>query len=242
MNPRQGRSRGLLFGLAAWMGGALAGTAAADTLAPEGALYVTHSKTFRSRFAAGVNYRTEDGSISSGTLEYDLDVGLLPFFRRYVFKDPNVEKAQRLTTRLGFAYIPDFRDAEKSATENRGILEVTARFPFGGTWLLSDRNKGDFRWIDGDYSARYRNRLRLEHSLTLRTFKFTPYANAEAYYDFTLDEWNRSDMTLGAEFPWRWSTVLECYYTHSENRKGTDGQSWGFVFQKHLVTKPRGGT
>ena len=218
------------------------GTAFAENIVPEGALYVTHNKIFRSRFAAGLNYRTEEGAFSSGSLEYDLDVGLLPFFRRYVFKDPNAEKAQRLTTRLGFAYLPDLRGTENAADENRGILEVTARFPFGGSWLLTDRNKGDFRWISGDYSARYRNRLRLEHSMALRNVKFTPYANAEAYYDFKVDDWNRADLTLGAEFPWRWNTVLECYYTHSENRHGSDGRSWGLVFQKHLVTKPRGGT
>ncbi|MBK8576670.1 MAG: DUF2490 domain-containing protein, partial [Elusimicrobia bacterium] len=189
-----------------------------------------------------LNYRTEDGSFSSGNLEYDLDVGLLPFFRRYVFKDPNVEKAQRLTTRLGVAHISDLRDVDNPSDETRGILEITGRVPFGGSWLLSDRNKGDFRWIDGEYSTRYRNRLRLEHSMALKSAKFTPYANAEAYYDFKTDEWSRADMTLGAEFPWRWSTVLELFVTHFENRRGADGRSWGFVFQKHLVTKPRGGT
>jgi hypothetical protein len=231
-----------MLGLATGLWAAAAGTLFADNLVPEGALYVTHSKVFRSRFAAGLNYRAEDGALSSGNLEYDLDVGLLPFFRRYVFKDPNVEKAQRLTTRLGFAYLPDFRDVETPADEKRGILELTGRVPFGGSWLLSDRNKADLRWIDGDYSVRYRNRLRLEHSLALKTFKLTPYANAEAYYDFKADEWSRADFTLGAEFPWRWSTILECYFTHYDNRHGADGRSWGFVLQKHLVTKPRGGT
>lgn len=239
---RKARSWEVFLGLFALIGTAGIGTADAESVAPEGALYVTHNKIFRSRFAAGLNFRTEDGSVASGNLEYDLDVGLLPFFRRYVFKDPNVEKAQRMTTRLGFAYLPDLRDGEKAFDEYRGILEVTARFPFGGSWLLSDRNKGDFRWINGDYSVRYRNRLRLEHSMAFQTVKLTPYGNAEAYYDFKGNEWSRADVTLGAEFPWRWSTVLECYYTHSKNRHGADGHSWGFVFQKHLVTNTRGGT
>ncbi len=227
---------------AVWFLGYLGGPLRADNLAPEGALYVTHNKIFRSRFAAGLNYRTEDGSFSSGNLEYDLDVGLLPFFRRYVFKDPNVEKAQRLTTRLGVAYIPDLRDVDNPTDETRGVLEITGRIPFGGAWLLADRNKADFRWMDGDSSVRYRNRLRLEHSVALNSVKITPYANAEAYYDFKVDQWNRADLTLGAEFPWRWSTILELYVTHFDNRRGADGRSWGIVFQKHLVTKPRGGT
>lgn len=239
---RSGPKSGVIYFLVAGLWGALAGPASADNIVPEGALYLTHNKIFRSRFAAGLIYRTEDGAFSSGTLEYDLDVGLLPFFRRYVFKDPNVEKAQRITTRVGYAYLPDLRDVENPADEYRGILEVTGRLPFGGSWLLSDRNKGDFRWIDGVYSARYRNRLRLEHSVAFKSVKITPYANAEAYFDFKRNEWSRSDLTLGAEYPWRWSTILECYFTHFDNRHGTEGRSWGFVVQKHLVTKPRGGT
>ena len=227
---------------AVWVLGYLGEPLRADNLVPEGVIYLTHNKIFRSRFAAGLNYRTEDGSFSSGNLEYDLDVGLLPFFRRYVFKDPNVEKAQRLTTRLGVAYIPDLRDVDNPTDETRGVLEITGRIPFGGAWLLADRNKFDFRWIENKDSVRYRNRLRLEHSVALNSVKITPYANAEAYYDFKVDQWNRADLTLGAEFPWRWSTILELYVTHFDNRRGADGRSWGFVFQKHLTAKARGGT
>jgi hypothetical protein len=239
---RRFRRRVFAFIVGAVLSGPMGEPLHADNLVPEGSLYLTHNKIFRSRFAAALNYRTEDGSFSSGNLEYDLDVGLLPFFRRYVFKDPNVEKAQRLTTRVGVAYLPDLRDVDNPADETRGIFEITGRVPFGGSWLLSDRNKGDFRWMDGAYSARYRNRLRLEHSMALKSVKITPYANAEAYYDFKVDQWNRADLTVGAEFPWRWSTILELYVTHFDNRHGTDGRSWGVVFQKHLVTKPRGGT
>lgn len=214
----------------------------ADIVVPEAALYVTHSKIFRSRFAAGLNFQTDGGSLASGNFEYDLDVGLKPFFRRYLFKDPNVEKAQRVTTRIGFAHLPDFKNDDRALEENRGILELTVRFPFGGTWLLSDRNKGDFRWVDGVYSTRYRNRLRVEHSLAFQNVKFTPYANGEVYYDFKTDEWSRSDLTLGSEFPLPYKTVLEFYFTHYNQRRGGDGRTIGFVFQKHIVTSTRGGT
>jgi hypothetical protein len=206
---------------------------AADNVAPEASLYLTHNKIFRSRLAAGVNYNTNDAKVTSGTFEYDLDVGLMPFFRRYVFKDPNVEKAQRLTAQVGYADL---------GNENRGILEVTGRLPVGGTWLVSDRNKGDFRWIDGEYSARYRNRLRLEHSVAFAHVKCTPYANGEVYYDFKANEWNRTDLTLGGEFPLPYKTVFEVYVTHAMNRAGPKSTSVGIVFQKHMVASLREGT
>lgn len=206
---------------------------AADSVFPEAAFYLTHNKIFRSRLAVGANYDSGQGQVTSGTFEYDLDVGVMPFFRRYVFKDPNVEKAQRLTGRIGYADL---------GLENRGILEVTARWPIGGAWLVSDRNKGDFRWIDGEYSARYRNRLRAERNLAFAHVKFTPYANGEVYYDFKADTWNRTDLTLGGEFPMPSKTVFELYVTHAVNRDGPETTSVGIVFQKHMVASTREGT
>jgi hypothetical protein len=49
------------------LSGPLVGPILADNLVPEGALYLTHNKIFRSRFAAALNYRTEDGSFRLGT-------------------------------------------------------------------------------------------------------------------------------------------------------------------------------
>jgi hypothetical protein len=138
---------------AVWVLGYLGEPLRADNLVPEGVIYLTHNKIFRSRFAAAVELPDGRRLFSSGNLEYDLDVGLLPFFRRYVFKDPNVEKAQRLTTRLGVAYIPDLRDVDNPTDETRGVLEITGRIPFGGAWLLADRNKFDFRWIENKDSV-----------------------------------------------------------------------------------------
>lgn len=219
------------------------GVRASDFLIPEASLYMTHDKVFRSRFAANAQYRRNDSTFTLGSVEYDLDVGLMPFFRRYLFKDPNVEKAQRVTARVGLSHTEDLEgEGADKKVENRGILELTARFPFGGLWLLSDRNKGDFRWVDGVYSARYRNRLRLEHNMTLSGVKLTPYANVEAYYDYAPQEWNRTDFAVGSEFPLKFSMIFELYYTHGAVRDGADSHSIGMGFQKHFVARPRGGT
>jgi hypothetical protein len=206
--------------------------AKADVLAvPEVSFYLTHNNIFRSRLATGLTWSKDADEFSTAAFEYDLDVGLGSFFRRYVFKDPNAEKSKRVSLRLGYAYIPDLNGGDD---EKRVISEATFRFPMGPAWLLSDRNRFEFRAINGDDSTRYRNRLRIERGLKVGKFRATPYSNAEVYFDSREDEWNRIDGTVGAEFPWRYKTVLEFYLTWQYQRHTNDSQTIGLTLQKYL--------
>lgn len=207
----------------------------ADTRgAPEFSLYVTHSTMFRSRFAANASWSKDKSDFTSASFEYDLDIGLLSFFRRYVFKDPNAEKSKRITFRLGYAYYEDLTSGDVDTNEKRGIGEVTFRFPLGRSWLLTDRNRGELRHFGEVESNRYRNRLRIERNVAISKFRITPYANAEGYYESNTDEWNQVDGTVGAEFPWRYQTILEFYCTWQFNRNLSDNQVIGVTLQKHI--------
>ncbi len=200
---------------------------------PEVSIYRTHNNYLRSRFSTAATWSKEGGDFTSAAFEYDLDLGLASFFRRYVFKDPNAEKSKRVSFRAGYAYIPDLTK-KGDADEKRVIAEATFRFPLGNKWLMSDRNRMDFRNIEGTESSRYRNRLRFERNIALGGFKTTPYSNAEAYYDGKADKWNRLDATIGAEFPWRYSTILEAYVIWQFERSVSDNQTIGLTLQKHL--------
>ncbi len=201
---------------------------------PELSLYLTHSSLLRSRFAANTTWSDDKSEFTNAGFEYDLDISLLSYFRRYVFKDPNVEKSKRVSFRLGYAYLPEITDGNKNVDEKRGLGEITFRFPLGSAWLLSDRNRGEIRSIGGNESGRYRNRLRLERNIAIKKFRMTPYANAEGYYDGKTDEWNQADATLGAEFPWRYQTILEFYFTWQFTHRISDNQLLGVTLQKHL--------
>jgi hypothetical protein len=208
----------------------------AETLAsPEVDLYLTHNSIFRSRVIAGMNYSDVDSRWSSGVFEYSVDFGLKSFFRRYVYKDPNVEKNKIVSVRLGYAYLPNFNPDDVNNDENRFLSELTLRLPMGGRWLWTDRNRGELRWIEGSESGRYRNRLRLERAFVFLGFRGTPYAGLEGFYDTRVDRWNRAEMRLGVEFPWHYSVIFEPYFIHQANWEGDPREFIGFVVQKHMA-------
>ena len=104
-----------------------------------------------------------------------------------------------------------------SCTEHRGLLEATARYPLLRGVLLSDRSRVDFRFIDGEFAWRYRNRISAERALSIRSFHFIPYLRAEAYYDGDVGEWSRTAETVGCIFPFRRRYELEPYYEHQND-------------------------
>ena len=70
--------------------------------------------------------------------------------------------------RIGYRYL---HNAGDDPDENRGVLEVTPRYPLVRGVLVSNRNRIDFRFIEGEYSWRYRNRLSLEREVSARKKK-----------------------------------------------------------------------
>ena len=134
-------------------------------------------------------------------------------------------KNRRLLVRAGYRYLPSYTGGP---AENRGVLEATPRYPLMGLLghvLVSDRNRVDFRLIDGEYSWRYRNRLSAERELSIGRVRVDPYARFEIYYDSRFDKWSRSEWMLGSSFPVTRHWEVEAYYDYqndtseSPNRK-----------------------
>jgi len=90
--------------------------------------------------------------------------------------------------------------------------EATGRAHLPAALLLSDRNRVDFRWVDGDPRHRYRNRLKLERSFKAGRFEFTPYAHAEVFYDLRNRTWSRFRYAAGSEWAITKRIVAEGYY------------------------------
>ncbi len=103
-------------------------------------------------------------------------------------------------------------EAGVKAIEHKIMLDATARYAFRGHFLLSNRNRFEFRWIDKEYRFRYRNRLMLERTMKIKKFKFTPYGAAEAFWDQKFDKWNQFRFTGGAQIPLFRRTSIDLYY------------------------------
>ncbi len=91
-------------------------------------------------------------------------------------------------------------------------VQATPRFRLGKSLLLTDRNRVEFRWVDGAYSTRYRNLVAAEFDAEIHRFRFTPYASAEFFYDVTAAAWKQEWYTAGFEVPYRPWLMVDVYY------------------------------
>lgn len=106
--------------------------------------------------------------------------------------------------------------------EHTPTLEVTPRYYFPKNVLITSRVRGDFRFVDGVFTPRLRYRQKVERSFQLERTAITPYAHAEAFYDWRYHVWHRFRYTVGAEWELNHRFVLEVYYVRQrDNRSST---------------------
>jgi len=153
--------------------------------------------------------------------EIDVYINVKPKVRLYLLgtisksvEDGEIRKAQGFEAQIGahVDYIPNdhvilragYRfgtsvgDADEPYKEHRVLTEQTLRKLLPGELLLSDRNREDFRFVNGDFSFRYRNRVSIEREVDLfRGRTITPYASAEIFYDTRTSAWNRNRFAVG---------------------------------------------
>jgi len=127
-------------------------------------------------------------------------------------EDIDEENEHYLVLGGGYEYLHTVQDADKKI-ENRIIAEATQRLVLTRL-LLADRNRGEFRWVNGVYGFRYRNKLVISDRLQVRGFKFTPYGSGELYYDHNDDSWNQSRYGFGIQFPYKKTVMLDTYLLH----------------------------
>jgi Protein of unknown function (DUF2490) len=137
---------------------------------------------------------------------------------------------KRLTLRNGYRY--SFAPSDDNPyEEHRLIAEQTFRQDLPLAILLSDRNREDFRFVNGRFSFRYRNRVTIEREFRAFNRSFTPYGAVEVFYDTRFDVWNRNRLTAGAQiqlkrgFPLlreltpRKQLILDLYYTKQNDSR-----------------------
>ncbi len=175
-----------------------------DELWPEVDLYVTLNLKWRLFFLANVARERETD------IDREAQVG--------ANADYLVNK--HLVIRSGYRYGFSLDDDEPYQ-EQRIIFEQTFRVTIPWKILLSDRNRQELRWVNGSFSARYRNRLQLERDFAIKYIKFTAYGSAEAYYDFRYDTFNRTRFEGGVVLPLRKSIDLDIYYARQNDSRST---------------------
>jgi len=179
---------------------------------PEIDTYVNLTDRYRLMFMASRS--TDASTINSAQFGPNLDVNLRPLLRPK-FQTHHSANNRFVTFRIGYQYIRNFG----KPNENRVQLGLTSRFHLPWSMELAERNRFDLRVINDQFSWRYRNRLTLARSLTIKSFTLSPYARGEIYYSSTTGTWSKNTYSFGATFPVRKRFELEGYYER-ENTTG----------------------
>jgi hypothetical protein len=180
---------------------------------PEISTYVKLNSDVRLYFIASTTRENRKGS--SAEIGPNIDFYLKPLVRqeKITIFQLDKSKSRPLLLRLGYRYLP----STDGPSEHRGVLEATGRYPLISGFLVSDRNRADLRFINGEFSWRYRNRLTVERTVSILDYHFSPYVRGEVYFDSNYEKWSRTSETLGSAFPIRQHTEIEIYYEHQND-------------------------
>lgn len=156
---------------------------------PEIDVYINVRPKVRLYLIGTVSKSVEDGEIRNAQ-GFEAQIGA------HLDYIPN----NHLILRVGYRFGTSVGDADSPYKEHRIVTEQTLRKLLPGDLLLSDRNREDFRFVSGDFSFRYRNRVTIEREVHL--FKgrtITPYLSAEMFYDTRYNAWNRNRFAAGVQ-------------------------------------------
>ena len=129
--------------------------------------------------------------------------------------DLDDSKARPLVLETGYRYIT----TPNAPPENRMETIATFHFPLKAGFLVSDRNRADLDWKNGNFAWRYRNKLTIERTFSIRSFHLIPYVAAEPFYDSQYNKWSTTELYAGCLFPVGKHFEFNAYYEH-ENDTG----------------------
>jgi hypothetical protein len=140
--------------------------------------------------------------------------GLLSYRMKRILKpiDQNDDEDRyNLVVGAGYQYVRTDQD-DSYQQEHRIMVESTPKYvvPFG--FLLQDRNRIEFRWMDGVYGFRYRNRLSADRPMKAGKVRLVPYATGELFWDRNYDAWNLNQYAFGVRLPYKRRVRADIYY------------------------------
>jgi hypothetical protein len=134
----------------------------------------------------------------SFSLEGYLDVSLKPILRESL-QTQDWQRNRYLWMRVGYARVDKATNGERQTPEDRGVVAIYGRAPLPAEIWVEGRVRADFRWIDNEYSNRWRFRLEVNREFTVCDHSVTPYFNVESFYDTRYDSWTRTLFQGGTE-------------------------------------------
>ncbi len=184
---------------------------------PEISLFTRLNDRMRFYFLATTVKESREST--AGEFGPNFDFYLRPFKERKRLAGFRLDESKNrfLLVRIGYRYLDSFSG---DPDEHRVVLEATPRYPLKGGVLVSNRGRIDARFIDGEYSWRFRSRLSLEKEFSIGPIKMNPYLRGEVFYDSRFDTWSRTEWVGGTAFPLNRRVELEAYFDYQHDTGG----------------------
>lgn len=155
---------------------------------------------------------------------HELEIGafldvFVPRFRPLLFRRTSNQddaRARRIALRAGYRHV---RYPNRDSKEDRLETDATLRWVLPASLLMSDRNRGEYRFIDGDFAWRFRHELKFERDFEIARLPVTPYVSGEIFYDSRFETISRWRLTAGSTFRVSPRWAIEPYYTRQIARE-----------------------
>lgn len=182
----------------------------------------------------------EGGDSTQAAIGPSMDFYLKPLIRLKTITafDLDDAKSRPLVLTAGYSYL----SSPNSPSTNRILIAVTSHLPIKAQLLLSDRNRADLDWSNGDFTWRYRNMLSLQRTFAIHSYHLIPYASAEFYYESQYSKWSTTELYAGTHLPLGKHFDLDPYYEHQNNTgKKKNGQvnALGLTLDIYLSKKAK---
>ena len=136
-------------------------------------------------------------------------------FRR--ISDVNDPREKRLSVRVGYSFHASF-DTAPPKREHRLEAQDMVRWSFPLGILNSNRNRFEFRFVNGAYSFRFRDEWQVERDFRILGKPVSVYVSAEGFFDSKYNTISRWRYRGGFVVPLGKLRSLEPYYTRQKSR------------------------
>lgn len=206
-----------------------------DQVWPEAKIYIKTGSTNRI-YLQYASTRTREDGYSDGQIGAHMDFYFSPLFKGRRLRHPDASRNKMVMIRAGYYHARTPANSPDPFTEHTALLEVTPRVFLPRQVLFENRFRCDFRFLDGIYTPRFRDRLRIERTFPLPYTSVTPYSEFEPFYDWRYRSFHRQRYSAGAEWLLHKRLVLEGYYLRQHDSQSS--REWtdviGFVLQLYL--------
>jgi hypothetical protein len=138
--------------------------------------------------------RIREQGYSDGSFGVHLDVFTSPIFKKRMertVRRADVARNKFLQVRIGYLYSRATKGSSNRFSEHTPTFELSPRFYLVNQILLTNRVRADLRFVNGVFTPRFRDRVKVERNFQLPRTSLTPYVHAEVFYDRRYDVWHR---------------------------------------------------